>query len=316
MPLFSPRSSAAGSRPDLLSKQSTTTAVANDSSWQRKKGRGSVVRETESSQKELSQKLDQQQLKSFTKWWNSWLVEVGLKVEDLCEDVKPGVLSIRLLEVLSDSSCGKFNKNPKTQFQHFENHNIFLKQLAAKSIKLVNIGAEDLAGTTGTADSQRKLVLGLTWTLILRYEIHQFGGNETELLAWAKATANEETGNTYDGNWSDAFRHGQAFCGLVASAEPEAIDLESTAKMSDKQAMEVRAPARRARGAFAARSRRVPGAFPASWHRSRSDSLRSADLAGNARGGEISPQRHRSRRDSLRGTRRVGMPCSERCRCG
>ena len=44
-----------------------------------------------------------------------------------------------------------------------ENHNVFLSQLKAKSIKLVNIGAEDLAG------GDQKLVLGLTWTLILRY---------------------------------------------------------------------------------------------------------------------------------------------------
>ena len=34
-----------------------------------------------------------------------------------------------------------------------------------------------------------KLVLGLTWTLILRYEIHQFGGNEKELMDWAKGLA-------------------------------------------------------------------------------------------------------------------------------
>ena len=27
--------------------------------------------------------------------------------KDLCEDVKPGVYPIKLLEVLSDSSCGK-----------------------------------------------------------------------------------------------------------------------------------------------------------------------------------------------------------------
>ena len=46
--------------------------------------------------------------------------------------------------------------------------------------RVVNIGPDDLKA------GDQKLVLGLTWTLILRYEIHQFGGNEAELLAWVK----------------------------------------------------------------------------------------------------------------------------------
>ena len=42
---------------------------------------------------------------------------VELKVDVLCEDIKPGVLPIRLLEVLSDSKAGRYQKNPKTKFQ-------------------------------------------------------------------------------------------------------------------------------------------------------------------------------------------------------
>ncbi len=109
----------------------------------------------------LREDLDKQQLKTFTRWWNSWLSERQLSIADLCEDIKPGVLPIQLLEILSESSCGRFVKTPRTTFQKLENFNIFLEQLRAKSIKLVNIGAEDLAS------GDRKLVLGLTWTLIL-----------------------------------------------------------------------------------------------------------------------------------------------------
>lgn len=57
--------------------------------------------------KDLRNDLDMQQLNTFTRWWNSWLSEVNIKVKDLCEEIKPGVISIKLLEVLSDSSCGK-----------------------------------------------------------------------------------------------------------------------------------------------------------------------------------------------------------------
>ena len=119
--------------------------------------------------KDLRGDLDAQQLNTFTRWWNSHLAlcDPPLKVEDLLTDIQPGVLSIRLLEVLSQSSCGKFAKKPIGKFQKLENHNIFLGQLKARNIRLVNIGAEDLM------EGDLKLVLGLTWTLILRYEIHE-----------------------------------------------------------------------------------------------------------------------------------------------
>ena len=61
----------------------------------------------ENMRKNLRGDLDAQQLNTFTRWWNSWLIQINVKVKDLCEEIKPGVISIKLLEVLSDSSCGK-----------------------------------------------------------------------------------------------------------------------------------------------------------------------------------------------------------------
>ena len=52
----------------------------------------------------------------------------------------------------------QYNKKPVGKFMQLENHNIFLSQLKAKSIKLVNIGGEDLWS------GDRKLILGLTCT--------------------------------------------------------------------------------------------------------------------------------------------------------
>ena len=104
--------------------------------------------------------------------------ERQLSITDLCEDIKPGVLPIELLEILSKSTCGRYVKAPKTTFQRLENLNLFLEQLKIKSIKLVNIGAEDLAG------GSRKLVLGLTWTLILAFEVNKAGIND--LLEWVQ----------------------------------------------------------------------------------------------------------------------------------
>lgn len=203
-------------------------------------------------QKNLSDDLDKQQLVTFTRWWNSWLSEANIKVTDLCAEIKPGIVPIRLLEVLSDSSCGKYNKKAVGKFMQLENHNIFLNTLKAKSIKLVNIGAEDLwAG-------DRKLVLGLTWTLILRYEIHQFGGNENELLDWTKELGDKYGVNVEAGGWGQAFNDGQLFCAMVHEAEPEVIDLEETNKMTSEKALETAFHAgERASKAGEARERRI-----------------------------------------------------------
>ena len=50
-------------------------------------------------------------------------------MHDLCEDIKPGVLPIKLLEVLSETTCGRYAKAPRSKFQMLENLNIFLSQV-------------------------------------------------------------------------------------------------------------------------------------------------------------------------------------------
>ena len=58
--------------------------------------------------------------------------------------IKPGVIGLNLIELLSASLVGKYNKTPNSRFQMLENQQAFLSQLKAKNIRLVNIGAEDL----------------------------------------------------------------------------------------------------------------------------------------------------------------------------
>lgn len=168
----------------------------------------------------LHGELDSQQERTFTRWWNSRLSSVGLSVENLCEDIKPGVLPIRLLEELSKSPAPRYNKAPRGMFMQIENHNTFLAELKKHKITLVNIGAEDLvSGNT-------KLVLGLTWTLILRYEIHQTGGNEQVLLNWVKNLC-EGYDIAVEGGWAKGFSNGLAFSAIVHDAVPVALDLEA-----------------------------------------------------------------------------------------
>ena len=131
----------------------------------------------------LRQKQDEQQLKTFTRWWNSWLQKRGITVTDLCEEIKPGVISMHLIELLSASDAGKYNESPSTVFHMRVNHEKFLALLKSKKIPLdyESIGAAELVAGNLTS------VLSLTWTLIQHYEEVE---NDT-LLDWVKQFTND-----------------------------------------------------------------------------------------------------------------------------
>ena len=111
---------------------------------------------------------------------------------------------------------------PKNRFQKIENHSMFFAALKAQGVKLVNIGPEDLVSRTplpasccyslplrwrcagaalrrrGTVrchrvpclawqvDGNPKLVLGLTWQLINKFEMQKNGTDPEEILAWVR----------------------------------------------------------------------------------------------------------------------------------
>ena len=134
------------------------------------------------------------------------------------------------------SLAGKHHATPKTKYQMLENQGVFLDMLRSKGIRLVNIGNEDLV------EGNRTLILGLTWTLILRYEIQKYGADENELLRWVRACTKEykEVKIT---SWGDSFNDGLAFCALIHKHAPEELDypgLDKGAKLTNlKKAFDV-----------------------------------------------------------------------------
>ncbi|QSL66599.1 hypothetical protein MERGE_000981 [Pneumocystis wakefieldiae] len=162
------------------------------------------------------------QHKTFTKWVNTKLSACELPpAVSLKTDLSDGIRLISLLETIGDETLGKYNKNPRLRIQKAENVNKALDYIKSKGIPLTNIGAEDII------DGNLKLILGLLWTLILRFtiaDINEEGYTAKEgLLLWCqRQTAEYENVNICDftTSWTD----GLSFCALIHKHRPDLLN--------------------------------------------------------------------------------------------
>jgi len=152
------------------------------------------------------------QKKTFTRWANTFLKERILKIDDIETDLADGVLLINLLEIISDKTIGKYNKQPKIRTHKLENNMFALDFLKREGIKLVNIANEDIV------DCKLKLILGLIWTIILRYQINIAEGKSarSELLEWVRSKIPEYNIQNFAKDWND----GKAVCALGNALVP------------------------------------------------------------------------------------------------
>lgn len=146
------------------------------------------------------------------------------------------ILLIHLLEGLSGESLGRYASKPKLRVQKFENANLALDFIKYRGIQMTNIGAEDIV------DGNRKIVLGLIWTLILRFtisDINQEGMSAKEgLLLWCQrktACYDEVEVRDFSASWND----GLAFCALLDIHRPDLIDFDSLDKSDHKGNMQL-----------------------------------------------------------------------------
>ena len=97
---------------------------------------------------------------------NTHLSSIEVSVSDLVCGLCDGVRLCQLVEILSGRSVGAYTKSPKMEVQYHNNLNIALNFLIKnEGIKLVNIGSSDIVG------KNQRIILGLIWTLILKYQI-------------------------------------------------------------------------------------------------------------------------------------------------
>ncbi|KAK4543116.1 hypothetical protein LTR36_005893 [Oleoguttula mirabilis] len=184
----------------------------------------------------LDQSWVKVQAKTFTKWLNNKLTARNVQINDLVTDLSDGVILIHLLEILSQESLGRYAARPKLRVQRFENVNIALDFIKSRRIQLTNIGAEDIV------DGNRKIILGLIWTLILRFtisDINDQGLSAREgLLLWCqrKTACYDEVDIL---NFSSSWNNGLAFCALLDIHRPDLIDYDKLDKSDHRGNMQL-----------------------------------------------------------------------------
>ncbi|XP_043676744.1 filamin-A isoform X1 [Vespula pensylvanica] len=141
------------------------------------------------------------QANTFRNWVNEHLkhaADVGSgPVLDLAEDFRDGTRLCALVEVLTKRRLPRWNPRPANQHHHLENVSTALQAIEADGVKLVNIGNVDIV------NGNLKLILGLIWSLIVRYQIGKSKFPPKKLmLAWLKAVLPECRVNNFTTDWN------------------------------------------------------------------------------------------------------------------
>ncbi|PRP85521.1 filamin-B-like [Planoprotostelium fungivorum] len=152
------------------------------------------------------------QSNTFRNWSNIRLKNRNLEIKDLRTDLRDGVLLINLAEVLTQETMPKHTAKPKMRSQYLDNMNICLTFFRKHDLKLVNIDI---------VDGNHKIILGLLWTIILKYQIAsspaegESKGARKDLLEWC-----QKTGDSTIGNFGADWHSGKAILSIIEGMSP------------------------------------------------------------------------------------------------
>jgi len=181
----------------------------------------------------LDKGWEKTQIKTFTNWINNKLKMKGKSITNLDTDLSSGERLLELLEIIGGEPMGRYNKNPKLRLQRIENLNKALEFIKNRGVNLTNIGAEDIV------DGNPKLILGLIWTIILRFtiaEISEEGLNAKEgLLLWCQRQTADYKPEVDVRDFTFSWKDGLALCALIHHNRPDLIDYNSLNKNNAKE---------------------------------------------------------------------------------
>ncbi|KAL5960690.1 Spectrin beta chain [Taenia solium] len=184
-----------------------------------------------------AQERERIQKKTFTKWSNNFLVNDQLMIEDLFTDLCDGRILLRLIERVSGYKLPTPTPG-RMRIHCLENVEKSLAFLDKLNVHLENIGAHDIV------DGNNRIILGLIWTMILRFQVQNISviekvrhagyedliglrRNSTEaLLLWCKAKT-QAYPNVSVTNFTTSWRDGLAFNALIHKHRPDLIDFAS-----------------------------------------------------------------------------------------
>eukprot|EP01120_Amphizonella_sp_Union-15-10_P001179 TRINITY_DN1122_c0_g1_i8.p1 TRINITY_DN1122_c0_g1~~TRINITY_DN1122_c0_g1_i8.p1 ORF type:complete len:875 (-),score=266.28 TRINITY_DN1122_c0_g1_i8:53-2542(-) len=159
------------------------------------------------------------------------------KCVEITTDLSDGLKMFKLLEVISgENPFNKFERNPRMKIQKIQNIQLALTFLKNTGIRLVGIGAEDIV------DGNLTLILGLIWTIILRFQIQDISEEELSakegLLLWVQKKT-KPYDNVDVKNFHTSFQDGLAFCALIHAHRPDLIDYKSLTKANKKENLQL-----------------------------------------------------------------------------
>jgi actinin alpha len=169
---------------------------------------------------------ERMQEKSFRTWMNMHLAKHKMAITDITTDFADGIRLIKLVETISEETLGKYHKNPVSKIQKVENLNLPIKYINSF---VASVGIRNEYSAENILDEDKAFILGMIWTLILRFSINEISEGEMTakegLLLWAKKKVKEGSNGTVEiTNFHTSWQNGMAFNALINAFRPDLLD--------------------------------------------------------------------------------------------
>eukprot|EP00736_Rhodelphis_marinus_P012033 Rmarinus@m.25450 len=194
--------------------------------------------------REIQEKWEAMQQKTFVAWANSHLQKRDkmYEIKELPDDLKDGVLVVILLELLINKKAPRYSMMPKLRVQKLENVSIAVSFASNNGVKL------DLE-PSNVVDGDVKYILGMLWTLIRHFQFQELEAEastaddtaeheadahvskkrskaEAFLLSWCQRMT-VDVKDVSISNFSSSFEDGKAFVALLHAIRPEEVQLDT-----------------------------------------------------------------------------------------